>query len=155
MTSTPAPLAPGSVPHTVRPPLRWNSTWLPGATSGDPIRITAKRRPLITARCADTGDHGYRPTDPYVRMFWLPIVGPGAVADLLRLAAAAQRGRPLKLPMHLPMLVREGLATHTPDGSVIVCTRVPPLNAQQIRRLRPALRRDHQRQVEMGPAAGF
>ena len=154
MASTPARLAPGSVPHTVRPPLRWNSTWLPGATSGDPIRLTAKRRPLITAWVSDTGDDGFHPTDPYVRTFWLPIVGPGAVADLLRLAAAAQRGRPLKLPMHLPALVREGLATHTADGGVIVCARVPPLNAMQIRRLRPSLRRDHQRLMEIGAAVG-
>ena len=135
--------APGSVPHTVRPPLRWNTTWLPGATSGDPIRTTARSRPLVTVSLVQTRGDGCAPTDPYVRTFWLPIIGPGAVADLLRVAAAAQRGRPLKLPMYLPTLIREGLAHVDRTGTVRVCDRVPPLNPAQVRRLSPALRRRH------------
>ena len=145
MTSQIERSAPGSVPHTVRPPLRWNSTWLPGATSGDPIRITAKRRPLVTARMTTGAPEGCDHTDPYVRTFWLSIIGPGAVADLLRVAAAAQRGRPLRLPMYLPSLIREGLAQLDDDGTVQVCDRVPRLTAPQVRRLPPKLRREHQR----------
>jgi hypothetical protein len=125
--------------------LRWNSTWLPGATSGDPIRITARSRPLVTARLASGAPEGCAHTDPYVRTFWLPLIGPGAVADLLRVAAAAQRGRPLKLPMYLPSLIREGLAHLEDDGAVSVCDRVPLLNTKQVRRLPPNLRRRHQR----------
>jgi hypothetical protein len=89
------------------------------------------------------GPAGWDPTDPYVRTFWLPIIGPGAVADLLRVAAAARRGRPLKHPMYLPTLIREGLVHLDPDGRIGVCAQVPTLDAAQIRRLPPTLRRRH------------
>ena len=109
------------------------------------MRRTAELRPLVAASLAEGSPEGCAPTDPYVRTFWLPIIGPGAVADLLRVAAAAQRGRPLKLPMYLPTLIREGLAHVDHTGTVQVCDRVPPLNPTQVRRLPPALRRRHQR----------
>ncbi len=83
------------------------------------------------------------PTDhPYVRRYWTATIGPGAVADLLRLATAAQRGRSLRRPTHLHVLVRANLA-HTSHGRVFVRTRIPQLTAIQIRLLPPDLRRDH------------
>ena len=78
----------------------------------------------------------------YVRRYWTAAIGPGAVADLLRLATAAQRGRPLRRPTHLHVLVRANLA-HTRLGQVFVRTRIPQLSPIHIRLLPPDLRRQH------------
>jgi hypothetical protein len=82
------------------------------------------------------------PDDPAVRRFWTAVVGPGAVADLLRLTAAARTGRRLRRPVHLPLLLREGLAYW--DGShVLVHPNIPALAPTHRRRLRPALRAEY------------
>jgi hypothetical protein len=71
-------------------------------------------------------------------------MGPGAVADLLRLATAAARDRSLPRPVYLPTLMREGLARR--NGDVLaVRTFVPLLVPGQVERLPPALRREHAR----------
>ena len=101
---------------------------------------------MVTAELIDHHIDGYAPTDEYVRTFWISVMGPGAVADLLRLAAAARSGRPLKRPNNLATLVREGLARPSSDGSIKVHQRVPPLNTKQVQRLPPRLRREHRRQ---------
>lgn len=90
---------------------------------------------------------GYPPTDPYVRRFWIPIVGPGAVADILRLTAAAQSGRPLRFPLYLPTLITEGLVARSEDAGLAVRRTVPRLNPVQTKRLPPSLRLLHQRHV--------
>ena len=97
---------------------------------------------MVTAELIDHRIDGYAPTDEYVRTFWISVMGPGAVADLLRLAAAAHSGRSLRRPTHLHVLVRAGLV-HTHDGHVFVRTRIPPLNSIQERLLPPDLRRRH------------
>lgn len=116
-----------------------------GAAEGlpHPHRRTAQPRTHITPvvwACWNGADY---PLDhPYVRRFWTALIGPGAVADLLRLATAAQRGRSLLRPVHLPTLTRAGLVTH--DGNrVMVRTTIPRLSASDIRRLHPALREEH------------
>lgn len=146
-----APSAPGSVPTTVSPPLHRDMPWLPGATAGSRLRTTAKVRPvLVPSRWEPADGVGYEPTHRYVREYWIPIIGPGAVADLLRLAAAAQRGRPLKMPVHLGVLVREGLAMRRADGSILVRATIPPLGPAQVRRLPPAIRRRHLADTQTG-----
>jgi len=107
------------------------------------MRHTAMQRPVVRAELIGHHIDGYAPTDHYVRTFWISVVGPGAVADLLRLAAAAHSGRPLKRPNNLAVLIREGLAQPTEDGTIKVHQLVPQLNAKQVRRLPPALRRQH------------
>ena len=102
-------------------------------------------RQLVEARIRPDAETGYAPTHPYVRRFWIAAIGPGAVADLLRLTAAAHRGRPLKAPIHLPTLVSEGLAARTSDGAIEVGTTVPRLKDTHVARLRPGLRQEHQR----------
>ena len=139
-----APSAPGSVPTSVSPPLHRDTPWLPGARLGSRLRATARTRPALTPLPWKADDGlGYEPTHPYVREYWIPIIGPGAVADMLRLAAAAQRGRPLKMPTHLGILVREGVAERRADGAVRIRTTIPPLTPAQVRRLPPRLRRLH------------
>ncbi|NHZ70895.1 MAG: hypothetical protein GWP18_04570 [Proteobacteria bacterium] len=93
---------------------------------------------------ADSPSTGYAPTHRYVRQFWVAVLGPGAVADLLRLTAAAHSGRSLKEPIHLESLLRLGLvAWH--DGSIAVAGIVPPVPEHLVKRFPPALRRAHAR----------
>jgi hypothetical protein len=85
---------------------------------------------------------GYAMTHPYVRRFWVAAIGPGAVADLLRLAAAAQSGRSLRRPTHLPSLLKEGLVSHA-GGNLYVPESVPRVPSRLVNSMPPALRRAH------------
>ncbi|GMQ86043.1 MAG: hypothetical protein BMS9Abin07_1615 [Acidimicrobiia bacterium] len=85
---------------------------------------------------------GFATNDPYVRRFWTAAIGPGAVADLMRLAIAAQRDRSLLRPESLGTLVREDLARWA-RGRLVVRVTIPPLSPVQLRRLSPELRREH------------
>ena len=133
--------APGN--HDSRPPVV-ESAPQPGAAAKS-VRATARQRAVITPLRWETSNTSITtyPTDhPYVRRYWTATIGPGAVADLLRLATAAQRGRSLRRPTHLHVLVRANLA-HTNHGRVFVRTRIPRLTDIQIRLLPPDLRRSH------------
>ncbi len=74
-----------------------------------------------------------------MRRYWTALVGPGAVADLLRLTVAAVRGRTLRRPTHIEVLAREGLVVEH-GGEILVRPTVPPLSAANRRRLPPTLR---------------
>ncbi len=104
------------------------------------LRRTAYVRPRFVPVVWDVpGD--YRVAHPYVRRYWIPILGPGAVADLLRLATAAQRGRSLPRPVHLEELARVGFVRET-ASAVLVRTSIPAVPAQLRRRLPPRLQRE-------------
>ena len=148
MTESLISAAPEGLRQDVRPPIAMDPAPTSGAAEGLPHseRRTACPRPHITPivwpGCAVEGDY---PLDhPYVRRFWTALIGPGAVADLLRLATAAQRGRSLLRPVHLPTLTRVGLVTHEAQR-VMVRTTVPRLTPTDIRSLHPALREEHRR----------
>lgn len=87
---------------------------------------------------------GYEPSHPYVRRFWTAAIGPGAVADLLRLAVAAGRGRSLPRPVHLAALARNDLVWRA-NGTVFVRATIPPVPAALLSRLPPSLREEHSR----------
>ncbi len=143
--------APGN--HDSRPPVV-ESAPLPGAAA-KPLRATARTRAIITPLPWATTNEDivtYPPTHPYVRRYWTATIGPGAVADLLRLATAAQRGRSLRRPTHLHVLVRANLV-HTSHGQIFVRTRIPQLTSIQVRLLPPDLRRAHPRTIPVAPAA--
>ena len=109
------------------------------------LRRTARQRAVIRPLPWDWPNDDsptYSPTHPYVRLYWTATIGPGAVADLLRLVTAATRGRSLRRPTHLHVLVRSGLA-HTHNGQVFVRCTIPSLNSIQVRLLPPDLRRRH------------
>ncbi|MCB2223054.1 MAG: hypothetical protein KQH83_02675 [Actinobacteria bacterium] len=114
---------------------------VPGAEETIP-RVTALPRPWIRPRLLHTGRAGHAPDDPAVRRFWVALVGPGAVADLLRLTAAARTGRQIRRPVHLAVLLREGLAEREGDD-ILVHPRVPTLLPCHLRRLRPSLRAEY------------
>ena len=102
-------------------------------------RPTVVPRPWVTASFRPGPVRGHHPTEAAVRRFWTALIGPGAVADLLRLIAAARSGRRLREPLHLGVLAAEGLA-HPAAGKVLVAPLVPHLDEGRIARLRPALR---------------
>jgi hypothetical protein len=85
---------------------------------------------------------GLDATHAYVRRYWIPIIGPGAVADLLRLTAAAHSGRSLPEPVHLPSLLRARLVRRDAD-TLFVPDTVRPLDGTLVKRLPPSLRQTH------------
>ncbi|CAN5317531.1 MAG: hypothetical protein ACR2JP_00835 [Acidimicrobiia bacterium] len=104
------------------------------------LRRTVFDRPRFVPAVWDVaGD--YPASHPYVRRYWTAILGPGAVADLLRLATAAQRGRSLPRPIHLVELARMGFVRDTGER-ILVRTSIPALPRPLHRRLPPALRRE-------------
>lgn len=142
--------APGAIRRDARPPIPPDSAPAPGAVAR--LRRTVIPRPIVRAVTAFPERPGpSRPgqrrrsvavTDPYVRRYWTAVIGPGAVADLLRLAAAARGNRPLPKPLHLDTLLRYRLVVADGD-TIVVPPRVPMLPAHLLRSLHPELRRDH------------
>ena len=115
---------------------------VPGAEETS-VRTTSLPRPWIRPRLLPAGRAGHRPDDPAVRRFWVALIGPGAVADLLRLTAAAHARRTVRRPVHLAVLLREGLVER--DGEqILVHPLVPALLPCHLRRLRPGLRAEYQ-----------
>jgi hypothetical protein len=76
--------------------------------AGASLRPTVAVRPLVPVVLAQRPGR-FDPSHPYVRRFWVAAIGPGAVAELLRLVRAAGRGEDVRLPRHLPALLRAGL----------------------------------------------
>ncbi len=150
MKTTNLPPTPGTGPCQVRPPSHGVRAPIPGVAE-PPIRRTAVARSEVAPVLARATRGGYTPTHDYVRRFWIAVLGPGAVADLLRLTAAAHSGRSLKEPTHLSTLLAAGLVSHN-QGALTVPDTVPPLPARLVRRLPPALRRAHARTTpDTGP----
>lgn len=127
-----------------RPPVAVTAAPSPGGAG----RRSVLRRTTVTPHLADdAGLRGFPVEHPYVRRFWTAALGPGAVADLLRLIVAARSGRSLPHPAYLHLLTGAGLIVHA-GGKIWVRPSVPPLGAAQLRRLTPAMRFEHARAVE-------
>lgn len=71
-------------------------------------------------------------------------IGCSAVAELLRLARAAEKGEGVRLPRTLPTLLRAGLAEADSAG-LIVYDRVPRVPRELARRFPPSLAAEHSR----------
>jgi hypothetical protein len=127
------PTTPGTSTRQVRPPFDGQRMPLPGVSEASIIRRTAHVRERIKPILIPSVD-GYEATHPYVRRYWVAALGPGAVADLLRLAAAAQSGRSLRTPTHLPALLSEGLIIRYGDRFG-VRSLIPPLPRTLVARL--------------------
>lgn len=69
-------------------------------------------------------------------------LGPGAVAELLRLVSAAGKGEEVRLPRHLPQLLRTGLVTVV-DGTLAVPERLPRVPPELRWRFPPDLAAQH------------
>ncbi len=144
--------APGALRRDARPPISPDSAPNPGAVAASRRRTVVPRPMLRPVKAlGHTARPGSQPrsvpvTDGYVRRFWTAVIGPGAVADLLRLAAAAERGRSLLRPVHLDVLLRFGLVSCR-GAIAIVSHRVPLLPPPLVRSLPPRLRREHDLRV--------
>lgn len=132
---------PGAIHRDARPPIPVDAAPAPGAVRSG-VRPTALPRPWIRPRLRAGDGAGFPPDDPAVRRFWTALLGPGAVADLLRLTAAAHHDRLLRRPVHLELLVAEGLVAWS-GSAVLVDPTIPRLSAGHVRRLRPALRAEY------------
>jgi hypothetical protein len=133
------PQTPGTSARQVRPPYGYRLP-LPGVSDPSPPRRTAQRRARISPVIVNTPtEDGFAMTDPYVRRFWVAAIGPGAVADLLRLAAAAHGGRSLPMPTHISTLLANRLAFRI-GGTIGVPATVAPLPHRLRPRLAPRLR---------------
>lgn len=140
MTTLQSSAAPG-IPTDECPPIGA----VPALGAAEPfqrLRPTVFERPAVFPGVWQNHvDDGYPVTHPYVRRYWTPILGPGAVADLLRLATAAARDRPLPRPLHLPTLARVGFVGLS-DGRLLVRSHVPAVPMMLSRGLPPRLRRE-------------
>ena len=108
---------------------------------GAPVRPTARIRPTVPVRIIP-GTEGVEASDPYVRKFWVAALGPGAVAELLRLVSAAGKGEEVRLPRHLPQLLRAGLVSVV-DGTLAVQERIPLVPRDMRWRFPPDLASQH------------
>ena len=127
-----------------RPPVAITAAPAPGGAG----RRSVWRRPSLVPRLWKDEQIGFPAQHPYVRRFWIAALGPGAVADLLRLMAAATKERPLPYPEYLHVLVRAGLVTPS-LGTLWVRPSVPPLDEAQLRLLAPAVRSAHSRALAL------
>ncbi|MFP3881985.1 MAG: hypothetical protein ACLFWH_06660 [Actinomycetota bacterium] len=109
--------------------------------AGAPVRPTARIRPTVPVRLIPSDD-GVEASDPYVRKFWVAALGPGAVAELLRLVSAAGKGEEVRLPRHLPQLLRVGLVSVV-ESCLAVPERIPRVPAEMRWRFTPDIAADH------------
>lgn len=108
---------------------------------GAPVRPTAQVRPTVPVRLRDS-NHPFSPSDPYVRRFWVAAMGPGAIAELLRLISAAGKGEDVRLPRYLPHLLRAHLV-EIDDGVLTVETTLPAVPAEMRWRFPPHIAAEH------------
>ncbi len=111
--------------------------------TGAALRPTARIRPTVPVTLSG-GEGTFDPSDPYVRRFWVAALGPGAVAELLRLARAARRGEEVRLPRHLPLLLKSGLVS-IERGRIAVVERFPVVPTEMRWRFPPAVAAEHSR----------
>ncbi len=125
----------------------------PPSTPEAEIVPTIRIRPELKVKVMAGPPDGMRSDSIYIRRFWVAAIGPGAVADLLRTIRAGQRKRTVTYPIYLHVLVQSGLAAF--DGTkVTVPHPVPLLPPHLVRRLPPALRREHAIWLRMRTRAG-
>ncbi len=130
-------------PPIARPPIARPPIPMPGAADRSPVaspRPTVKRRAMVRPHLW-TAPGGYPARHEYVRRYWTAALGPGAVADLLRLVQAAKRRRSIRRPLSLATLARVGLVVEQ-ESRLYVRSTVPPVPPELWPRLTPQLRRE-------------
>lgn len=126
--------------HAVRPPASKAVD-----TTGASLRRTARTRPVVPVELKEVRT-GYRASDRYIRRFWVAAIGSGAVAELLRLVRAAEKGESVRLPRYLPVLLTAGLVEAT-SGSLRVPSLLPVVPPELRYRFTPTIANEHARIV--------
>lgn len=119
------------------------------SAGGVSVRATVKVRPLVPVTLVAT-NKGFPATHPYVRRFWVAALGSEAIAELLRLVRAAEKGEGVRLPRQLPQLLRAGLVTTT-AGAICVGSHFPPVPRELRWRFPPSLAGEHSRWLQTDP----
>jgi hypothetical protein len=117
--------------------------------SGASVSPTARVRPVVPVRL-EASSARFAPTDPYVRRFWVAAIGSAAVAELLRLVRAAEKGEGVRLPRYLPSLIRSGLVK-ADSGGLVVVDHIPEVPRNLLWRFPPSLAADHRRWLGLSP----
>ena len=101
------------------------------------VSPTVRRRPLVAPRLLCGPADGLAPDDPDLRTYWVAALGAPAVADLLRLIAAARTAGTVPIPYTLPALLSERLVVWDAVG-VGVLLPVPRSATTEVSRSRSA-----------------
>lgn len=104
------------------------------------------RRPPVRPHLLRLTHAGFEPDDPYVRRWWTCVLGPTAVADLLRLVRAADAGTTIPRPVGLTRLVAAGLVLRH-GSAVVIPLPVPPVGDRDLGRIPHHLRAAHRRDL--------
>lgn len=136
---------PGAIHCDERPPIKVGVAPAHPGTAAV-LRPTVIPRRAVTPRTVPI-ETGFLPHDPLVRRYWTAVIGPGAVADLLRLIAAGTTRRSILEPLHMAELTRQQLVEWW-DGVPWVASRVPYLDPAQTRRLHPSLQGEYRRVMQ-------
>lgn len=130
-----------SVSGVARPPVK--DAVSAGSAS---VRATARVRPYVPVELVQT-DGPFPASHPYIRRFWVAALGSGAIAELLRLVRAAEKGEEVRLPRYLPHLLRADLVSVTSNG-IRVGNRFPVVPRELRWRFPPSLAGEHSRWIQ-------
>ncbi len=118
-----------------RPPVVSHAASSPGPAVSQTLAV----RPVVAVAFDPEATGIFDPNDQFVRWMWTAAVGAAALAELLRLMAAAERRWTVRRPVYLSVLIKEGLVK-TGEGRILVPRLLPDLKGAQLRRLPPWLR---------------
>jgi len=140
-----AAVLPEEMHQEARPPVATHVAPPSGRVGRPSMFIRPLIAPVRLAKAAPFGAPGDRRQFDvrhiYVRRYWTALLGPAAIADLLRLAQAAKDGKRLRLPHTMPTLLTEDLVVRLAETRYGVPVSVKELDRRQLGRLSPALRR--------------
>jgi hypothetical protein len=115
------------------------------STGSASVRATARVRPFVPVELVES-DGPFPASHPYIRRFWVAALGSGAIAELLRLVRAAEKGEEVRLPRYLPQLLRANLVSVT-SNAIRVGNMFPAVPRELRWRFPPSLAGEHTRWI--------
>lgn len=115
------------------------------STGSASVRATARVRPFVPVELVES-DGPFPASHPYIRRFWVAALGSGAIAELLRLVRAAEKGEEVRLPRYLPQLLRANLVSVT-SNAIRVGNTFPAVPRELRWRFPPSLAGEHSRWI--------
>jgi hypothetical protein len=115
------------------------------STGSASVRATARVRPFVPVELVES-EGPFPASHPYIRRFWVAALGSGAIAELLRLVRAAEKGEEVRLPRYLPQLLRANLVSVT-SNAIRVGNTFPAVPRELRWRFPPSLAGEHSRWI--------